>query len=75
MMDNIERNKAEIERICEFAHTMIAVTSKEQYMLSRILELEILSYGLNNSLANTQAVLEEATEHCEELQERLDKNY
>lgn len=34
-----------------------------------------LAHGLNNALANTQAVLEEATEHCEELQARLDKGY
>lgn len=31
--------------------------------------------SLSLELTNTKAVLEEATEHCEELQERLDKNY
>lgn len=70
-MSNIERNKAKISLLC-----MVISTSRDDKLRNSALEdLVALAHGLNNSLANTQAILEEATEHCEELQERLDKGY
>lgn len=72
-LEFIERNKERITSITSYALSLNDNTETEIILKEALVDLIAFAHGLNNSLANTQMLLDEACLHCEELQEIIDK--